>query len=88
MGLPLGPTLANIFIVELERSVIPTLMDKMKCWTWYIDDTLCYINTDSTDYVLKVLNGFHRNIQFTYDVETDSEISILDVLVIRDLSNT
>ena len=28
---PLGPILANIFMVELERSVIPTLLDKMKC---------------------------------------------------------
>ena len=87
MGLPLGPILANIFMVELERSVIPTLMDKMKCWTRYVDDTLCYIKTDSIDYVLKMLNGFHRNIQFTYEVETDSKISFLDVLVIRDSSN-
>ena len=31
MGSPLGPFLANIFMVELERSVIPTLMGKMKC---------------------------------------------------------
>ena len=87
MGLPLGPILANIFMVELERSVIPTLMDKMKCWTRYVDDTLCYIKTDSIDYVLKMLNGFHRNIQFTYEVETDSKIFFLDVLVIRDSSN-
>ena len=31
MGSPLGPVLANIFMVELERLVTPTLMDKMKC---------------------------------------------------------
>ena len=59
----------------------------MKCWTRYVDDTLCYIKTDSIDYVLKMLNGFHRNIQFTYDVETDSKISYLDALVISDSSN-
>ena len=29
-----------------------------------------------------MLNGFHRNIQFTYEVETDSKISFLDVLLI------
>ena len=31
MGLPLGPVLVNIFMVEFELLVIPTLMDKMKC---------------------------------------------------------
>ena len=85
MSSPLGLILANIFMVELERSVIPTLMDKMKCWTKYVDDT--YIKTYLIDYVLKMLNGFHRNIQFTCEVETDSKISLLDVLVIRDSSN-
>ena len=63
-------------------------MDKMKCWTSYVDDTFCYIKTDSTDYVLKMLNGFHRNIQFTYEVETDSKISFLDVLVTHDSNNS
>ena len=87
MGSPLGPVLANIFMVELERLVTPTLMDKMKCWTRYVDDTLCYIKTDSIDYVLKILNGFHKNTQFTYEVERDSKISFLNVLVIRDSNN-
>ena len=87
MGSPLGPILAKIFMVELEQSVIPTLMDKMKCWTRYVDDTFCYIKTDSINYVLKVLNGFHRNIQVTYEVETESKISFLDVSVIRDSGN-
>ena len=71
MGSPLGLVLANIFMVELERPVIPTLMDKMKRWTRYVDDTACYIKTDSIGHVLKMLNVFHRNIQFTYSFETD-----------------
>ena len=87
MGSPLGPVLTNIFMVELERSVIPFLMYKMKCWTRYVDDTFCYIKTDSIDYVLKMLNDFHRNIQFTYEVKIDSKISFLDVLVISDSNN-
>ena len=32
-------------------------MDKIKCWTMYVDDTLCYIKTDSIDYVLKMLRA-------------------------------
>ena len=43
MRLPLGPVLANIFMVELERLVIPLLMDKMKCWTRYVDNSLFVI---------------------------------------------
>ena len=82
-----GFILAIIFMIELERSVIPTLMDKMKCWARYVDDTLCYIKADSIDYVLKMLHAFHRNIQFTYEVETYSKISFLDVLVMRDSSS-
>ena len=62
MGSLLGPVLAKIFMIELKRSLIPTLTDKMKYRTRYFDDTLCYIKTDSIDYVLKMLNGFHRNI--------------------------
>ena len=46
MDLPLGPVLANIFMVELDRAVIPTLMEKMKCWRRYVDETLCYIKTN------------------------------------------
>ena len=67
----LGVVLTNIFMIELERSVIPTLMDKMKFWLRYVDDIACYIKTDSIEFVLKMLNGFHRNIQSTYEVETD-----------------
>ena len=79
--------MVKMLMVELERSVIPTLMDKMKCWTRYADGTLCYVKTDSINYILKVLNGFHRNIQFPYEVETNSKIFFLDVLVTRDSSN-
>ena len=58
-----------------------TLMDKTKCGARYVDDTLCYIKADSIVYVLKMLNDFDRNIQFTYEVETESKISFSDVLV-------
>ena len=52
-----------------------------------MDDTLCYIKTDSIEYVLNISNGFHRNTQFTYKVEKDSKTSFLDLLVIRDLNS-
>ena len=39
MGSPLGPILAISFLVELERSVIPGLANKLKNWRRYVDDT-------------------------------------------------
>ena len=61
-------------------------MDKMKCWTKYVDHTLCYIKTGSINHVLKMLNGFHRIIQFTYENEANLKVLFLDVLVLCDLA--
>ena len=38
MDSPLGPVLANIFMVELETSVIPNLRNKVKLWKRFVDD--------------------------------------------------
>ena len=64
------------------------LMEKMKCWTTYVDDTHCHIKTDSIEYVLEMLNGFNENIQFICEVEADSKISFLDVSLIRESNNS
>ena len=40
MGSPLGPVLAGIFMVDLERNILPTLSDVMTSWKRYVDDTI------------------------------------------------
>ena len=40
MGSPLGPVLAGIFMVELERTILPTLREHMNPWKRYVDDTI------------------------------------------------
>ena len=40
MGSPLGPVLADIFMVELTLNTLaPTLTEYMKFWKRYVDDT-------------------------------------------------
>ena len=39
MGSPLGPVLANIFMVEIETSVIPNSNNKVKLWKRFVDNT-------------------------------------------------
>ena len=49
MGLRLGPVLANIFMVELETSVIPNLSNKVKLWKRFVDDTYCLARLEYID---------------------------------------
>ena len=37
MGSPLGPVLGNIFMVELETSILPNLSNKVKLWKRFVD---------------------------------------------------
>ena len=76
MGSPLGPVLAGIFMVELERTILPTLREHMSPWKRYVDDTISYIKEESIEHVLSKLNGYHDDTEFTkkmmvsYEVET------------------
>ena len=83
MGSPLGPVLPGIFMVELERTILPTLREHVRPWKRYVDDTISYIKEESIEYILSKLNGYHDNIEFTYEIENDSKLPFLDVLVIR-----
>ena len=75
MGSPLGPLLANVFMCSLEESTVPTLKDCLVHSKRYVDDTHVYIEPDKTDYVMKKLDTYHQQIQFTYELEKDQCIS-------------
>ena len=49
----------------------------------YVGDTFCYVKIDTVNDLLDKLNGFHQNIQFTYELENNNKLSFLDVLLIR-----
>ena len=83
MGSPLGPVLANIFMVELEKSLVPTMQEKVALWFRYVDDTFTFVKKGCIDQVLMRLNGFHENIKFTFEKESGCTIAFLDVKVAR-----
>ena len=86
MSSPLGSVLANIFMVELERNIIPALSKDISLWKRYVDDTICFIKLTSINKVLEALNSYHANIKFTIEIETENKILFLDVLLIRNNS--
>ena len=83
MGLPLGPVLVNIFMVEIETSVITNLTNKVKLWKRFVNDTYCLATSEYIDSILLALNYFHQNIKFTFEIEKDNAIPFLDILIIR-----
>ena len=83
MESPLRPAIAGIYMVELERTLLPRLIEYMTPWKRYIDDTIAAIKLRSIDHVVMILNTFHKNIKFTYELEINNKITFLDVLLIR-----
>ena len=83
MGPPLRPFLANIFIAELETSVIPNLSNKRKLWKRFVDDTYRLARLEYKDKILLALNSFHDNTKCTFQIEKDNTIYFLDNLIIR-----
>ena len=84
MGSPLGALFANIFMCELENTIIPSLGDKARHWKRYVDDTFAFIKPNLEQEIQLALNSFHENIKFTYELEQDNSISFLDVLITRE----
>ena len=87
MGWQLGPALADIFMVELESKIVPVLQQNLNFWKQYVDDNICFVKIGTINYITKILNNFDANITFTYEVEKDSKLPFLDVLLIKKGNN-
>jgi hypothetical protein len=86
MGSPLGPLFANIFLSFHEKSWLADCPSVFKpiFYRRYVDD--CFLIFTSRDHMvpfLSYLNSKHPNIQFTYELENNSSLPLLDVKVIR-----
>ena len=66
MRSPLGPVLANIFMISLEESILPSIKKDVAHWKIYVDDTHAYIDPSKIEFVFEKLNSYHPNIQFTH----------------------
>ena len=43
MGSTLGPVLADIFIIDLKKGVLPELTNCIRYWKRYADDTIPFV---------------------------------------------
>ena len=81
MGSPLGPVLANVFMVHLEETIVPELQEIMPMWRRYVDDTFTFVKKNRISDVVQKINSFHQNIKFTHETEEQQKIPFLDVLL-------
>ena len=86
MGSSLGPTLANIIMTEMEKEVLPNLLNSgiIKSYIRYVDDTLVMMKTDEIENVLKMFNSFDENLKFTVDHFDNGLIHFLDIAISYD----
>lgn len=61
MGSPFRPVLANMFLIESERIIIPSISDKIKIWERYVDDTIAFVKIDEIKNVLS-LKSYQSNV--------------------------
>ena len=87
MGFPLCPTLANVFMCNMEKKGLRDCPSEFKpdFYRRYVDDTfLLYVSSDSIDKFLDYVNNKHPNISFTCDKEQNETLPFLNISIKRD----
>ncbi|KAG1698807.1 hypothetical protein GQR58_005637 [Nymphon striatum] len=89
MGLPLGPTMVNIFMCFHEENWLDNCPAQFKpvLYRRYVDDTFLLFKSEShTTQFLNYLNTKHPNIKFTMEKESQNNISFLDINIHKALN--
>ena len=85
MGSPLGPLLADIFLLHLEEHLMDELhANGLVYYKRYVDDIFAIIKEGTNiNRLMEILNSFHKSIQFTYELENNGSLPFLDISVQR-----
>jgi hypothetical protein len=85
MGSSLSPIVSNIFMEQFEKMVLDSVQYKPSLWFWYVDG-IFVVWTHGPGRLQNFYNHLNRlrsSLQFTMEIELDSVIPFLDVLIIR-----
>ena len=78
MGSPLAPSLANLFVGEMENRHLNENKTKVKYYTRFVDDVLTIFEQDEVNSFHNFINSWHDNLKFTVEVGGNS-IPFLDI---------
>lgn len=83
MGSPLSPILAEIFMIEMENNILPSL-SSVRLWVRMVDDVFAIIRKRKLEEILKIINNYDSDLSFTYEEETNDSLNFLDVTIMKD----
>ena len=86
MGSPLGPTLADLILVNYESKWLKDYPVQFapKYYHRYADDIFSLFKAkDHVKKFFRYMNSRHPNIKFTCEEENDNKISFLDIAITR-----
>jgi len=85
MGSPLSPVIANFYMEDFENRALQLATYRPTCWYRYVDDTFVSWphGLDRLQEFLQHINGLHKKIQFTMEIEEGGHLPFLDVDVYR-----
>ena len=83
MGSPLSSVIANLFMEQFEEQALGSATLKPSLWLRHVDDTFVIWphGEDALNTFFNHLNMLHPTIKFTMEIEENSSISFLDVLI-------
>ena len=86
MGSPLGPTFANFYMGQLESNIFANY-PKPNIYSRYVDDI--FLDIQSEEKLLELKEIFENNsvLNFTYELNIQSKLPFLDVLVTNNQDN-
>ena len=87
MGSPLGPALANAFLVLFEKNQLQNCPSDFKPYYCrrHVDDIfVLFTSPQHVEAFQNFLNGQHANMSFTLESEKQNRMSFLDVQISRE----
>jgi hypothetical protein len=85
MGGSLSQIVSNIFMEHFEKLALDSAQHKPSLWLRYVDEKFVVWphGPERIQDFFSLLNSLRPSIQFTMEIESESAIAFLDVLVIR-----
>jgi len=86
MGSPISGTMAEVFLEQLENSIIKHLIDAniLSFYTRHVEDILIYDSTRTNpDNILQYIDTIHSSIHLNPTVESTNNVNFLDLSITR-----